>query len=46
MATQQYAQHTVEQQEKYELEPAYYDSLETAKAGATRRCVAVWAAAK
>ena len=46
MATQQHTQHTAEQQERYELEPAYYDSLETAKAGAARRCVAVWAATK
>lgn len=41
LATQQYAQQTVQQQEKYELEPAYYNSLETAKEGAARRVATI-----
>lgn len=38
LATQQYAQKTVTQQEKYVIEPAYYNSMDSAKAGAAKRC--------
>ncbi|MGI4871678.1 MAG: hypothetical protein ACRYFX_10920 [Janthinobacterium lividum] len=37
MATQHYATKTAAEQVTYEIEPAYYDSLETAKQGAARR---------
>ena len=41
LATQQYAQHTQGEVEKYEMEPVYYDSLEGAKQGAAERCAAL-----
>jgi hypothetical protein len=37
MATQQYATKTVAEQ-RYEIEPAYYESLAAAKQGAAKRC--------
>lgn len=38
LATQHYAQKTVAQTDKYELEPVYYESLAEAKQGAAQRC--------
>ena len=41
LATQQYAQRTQGEVEKYEIEPVYYDSLASAKQGAAKRCAAL-----
>ncbi|MGI4759502.1 MAG: hypothetical protein ACRYF0_02260 [Janthinobacterium lividum] len=41
LATQHYAQKTVEQTSKYTLEPVYYASLAEAKKGAAQRCTAL-----
>lgn len=40
MATQQYAEKTVAQPERYTLEPVYYASLEEARRDVARRCAA------
>ena len=41
LATQQYAHKTEVTTDKYELEPAYYDTLDSAKLGAAARCAAI-----
>lgn len=41
IVTQQYARQTVAKQDTYAIVPAYYESLEAAKAGAAKRCASL-----